>query len=271
MPTEAYGRDYIFTIIPKNNNGEVPELEVIFNETMNVSMSESLQDISLLVGQDSFEWRKFYKFDTLIEKTPYDARYVQLDNYNDLGYKYNYKHNKSLLLNSILEDIEGGKTNIFYSTQKFENKKFKINTYEERIKDKFKLVYEIKFDKDEATKVFHKVYDNIWNNEEFASFFREDNDIQKKINVENNTKHILDILDNIKNNLTINELVVTITLNKDYPDSVILDFDTDYIVDGVRTSMNVGLSEFLNSMDDEYSPEDGLDIVSTTNFNELSK
>jgi len=149
------------------------------------------------------------------------------------------------------------------------SKKIKINAYEKNINDKFKLVYNINLNSEEATKVFEKIYTNVWENEEFKSFFKEDDQIQKKLKVTNNTKNVIDVLDNIKKNLKVNSLKITIISNKNYPESVVLDFDADYLANNTKTPINISLSEFLKSMSNDYSPQDNLNIVSITPIEDL--
>ena len=261
----AYTREYIFTITPDVLTENMPELQMVFSEDNNTVMSESMQDISLSIGEDEFYWQRFFKFDTAFIKTPYDSRYIRFDKFAD-KYSHTYFKNKSNLLD-VLTTVIGDNANILFDSNKYDNKKMKILGYGETFNDKVKLNYSIKLTPEQAAEAFGMIYDGAWNSPEFASFFKSDDDIQKELEIVNNTKSLLDMLDNLKNSIIIESAKVEVVANKDFSESVNFEF-TVKTKDG-KSSMKISVGEYLRVHKDDMSPEATFEPLSVIKFEDL--
>ncbi len=261
----AYTREYIFTITPDVLTENMPELQMVFSEDNNTVMSESMQDISLSIGEDEFYWQRFFKFGTAFIKTPYDSRYIRFDKFTD-KYSHTYFKNESNLL-SVLNGVIGENANIVFDSNKYDNKKVKILGYGESFNDKVKLNYTIKLDSDQATKAFTTIYDGAWNSPEFASFFKSDDAIQQELKITNNTKTLLDMLDNLKKSIVIESAKVDIVANKDFAESVNFEFVVK-TTDG-KSSMKISIGEYLRVHKDDMSPEATFEPLSVIKFEDL--
>lgn len=264
----AYSKDYIFSITA-NDYADLPKMEIIINESTNLVLNERLQNVDLLLNDKSFQWRKFYKFDTLITKTPYDSRNIRFEDFSKRNYYNNLDKTKSTLLNFALEHIVTENTNLLFSTHNFNSKKIKIKPYEESFNDKFKIVYDIDFNKDISTRIFETTFSEVWKSDKLKSFFVEDNDIQKKLKIENNTKHILDILNTIKENSEVKEMNMSVILNKDVPETIVLNFKLQYDFNGSSSDVNISISEHIKYLPEDYSPEGDMDVFAYTDFDKL--
>lgn len=263
----TYARDYIFSITGNDIGTEIPELQVIINEDLNTDMSESMQEISLSVGENVFDWQRFFKFDTAIIKTPYDTRYIRIDNYND-KYSHNYNNNTSNLTSVLIPHLSKN-SNLFIDSNNYENKKIKVNFAGADFNEKVKIYYTVNFEESVATEIFNTIYDNVWNSDEFESFFKEDNDIQKALEIENSTKQMIDLIYNIKNNSTISNLKVDLATNKDYVESIIYSFKLIYDDGTQRHNITLNISEYLKPLANDYSPEDLFEALSVINFENI--
>lgn len=263
----TYARDYIFSITGNDIGSEIPELQVIVNEDLNTDMSESMQRISLSVGESVFDWERFFKFDTAIIKTPYDTRYIRIDDYNN-KYSHSYNNNTSNLT-SILIPYLSENSNLIIDSNDYENKKIKVNFSGIDFNEKVKIYYTVNFKDSVAADMFNTVYDKIWNSKEFESFFKEDNDIQNALKIENSTKEMIDLIYNIKNNSTILDVKVDLAANKDYVESIIYSFNVAYD-DGVQKhNITLSISEYLKPLHTDYSPEDLFEALSVINFDSI--
>jgi len=265
----AYSRDYIFSITDQSVTPSFSELQVVINETLNTDMSESLQHVSLNSGENIFDWDRFFKFDTAFIKTPYDTRYIKFENYNE-NYSHSYPTNKSNLTDMLLKySIKNA--NIFFDSNNYEDKKIKVNFSGESFSEKVKLHYTLKFDESMSTDIFNDVYDSIWNSKEFLEFFKSDDDIQKKLGRENNTKSMIDLLYNIRTNSSIKDLTVGIVANSEMVETIIYDFDVIYN-DGISDyNLKISFSEYLKNLDSSISPEDTFEALSVVDFSALTK
>lgn len=263
-----HARDYIFSISSKNASS-FPELQIIINEETNTDMSEAMQHISLSSGDNVFDWDRFFKFNTGLIKTPYDTRYIKFENLEG-EHAYNYNSNESDLA-AMLTKTLNKKSNFLFDRNKYEDKKIKINMSGVDFTEKVKLHYTVKFTDDEASNIFIELYDKIWNSNAFGSFFKLDNEIQKKLNIENSTKAILDIIHNIKENSTIKELTVGIVANKNYVESIVYDFSLSYNDGKTTHELKLSFGEYLKPLADGYSPESIFEPLSTVDFNALKE
>lgn len=265
----AYGRDYIVSITDKSDTPSFPELQIIVNETLNTDMSESLQHISLNSGENIFDWDRFFKFDTALIKTPYDSRYVKFENYNE-NYLHTYPTNESNLTNMLLK-YSRNNTNIIFDSNNYEDKKIKVNFAGEDFSEKVKLHYTIKFDDKISTDLFNALYESIWNSKEFLGFFKSDDDIQKKLGTENNTKNIIDMIYNIKENSKINSVTIGLVANNKLVESIVYDFDISYNDGNSNYNLNISIAEYLKYLDSSTSPEDNFETLSIVDYSALTE
>ena len=264
----AYGRDYIVSIMEDGIEQSFPELQIIINETLNTDMSESIQHVSLNSGENVFDWDRFFKFNTAFIKTPCDTRYVKFENYNET-YFHNYPKNESNLAALMIKHLSGN-ANLIYDSNNYQDKKIKVNFSGADLSEKVKLHYTINIDETKANEMFTDLYGNIWNSKEFASFFKSDDDIQKKLGVENYTKTILDMIYNIKENGSIKGLTIGIVANKDYVESIAYDFEIQYNNGESSHELNISIAEYLKPLDSSYSPEDTFESLSIVEFEALT-
>lgn len=265
--TPAYSRDYIFSIVPDITNTDMENLDIIINEDVNTTMSESLQYISLSAGENTFDWERFFKFDIGVLKTPYDSRYIRFDNFSE-SYYHQYSKNESNLTALLIKYLDS-KSNLFFDANHYDEKKLKVYNEGLTLFDKLKVNYEISFDQSTSQAVFEELLETVWNSNDMFSFFMVDDDIQAKLGIKNNTKELLDIIYNIKNISSVNSLTVGLLTNKDFIESITYEFDIDYVADGKTYNLMINIGEYLKSFEDDRSPEDMFAPMSITNYNDL--
>ena len=262
-----HSRDYIFSIEPINED-EFQDLQIIINEDTNTDMSEALQHISLSSGDNLFDWDRFFKFDTGLIKTPYDTRYIKFENLSGSN-EYNYSNVKSYLTNLFISSLSKN-SNFLFDKNNYEVKKLKINAAGADFNEKVKLYYTINLT-DEASDIFSELCNQIWNSDEFLSFFKIDDEIQKKLGMDNNTKSIIDIVYNIKKNAKVKDLEIGIIANKNFVESITYDF-TLSLNDGTKNrDLKLSFGEYVKELDDGYSPEAIFEPMSTVNITALSE
>ena len=267
--TPAYSRDYIVSITDKSETPSFPELQVIVNETLNTDMSESLQHVSLNSGENIFDWDRFFKFDMALIKTPYDSRYIKFENYNE-NYFHSYATNESNLTNMLLKYSQNN-ANLVFDSNSYKDKKIKVNFAGENFSEKVKFHYTINFDNQTSTELFNDIYNQIWNSKEFLGFFKSDDDIQKKLGTENNTKNFLDMIYNIIENSEIKSVTVGIVANNKIVESIVYDFDVLFN-DGVSNmNLNISFAEYLKYLSDDTSPENDFEGLSIVEYSALTQ
>ena len=264
----AYSRDYIFSLIPETTNTNIDDLEIIINRDVNSIMSESFENISFNSGSNTFEWEKFNKFDTAIIKTPYDSRYIKFENYTEQYYN-DYPQNKSNLA-FLLSKYLDKKSNFLLDFNKYNQKKLKIYNEGTNLLDRFRINYEISFSQETSQAIFIELLENIWNSQDMLTFFKNDDDIQNKLGIDNNTKQFIDFIYNIKNTSEVKSSRVGLILNKDFIESIAYEFNISYTVDGKSYNVKINIGEYLKSFSDDVSPEDTFNPLSVTDFELLT-
>lgn len=260
----SYKRNFIFSLTPSSDTSNIPKLAFNISLAENKNVTETYQIIDGNIDDKEFYWQKLYKFNTLIIKTPYDSRYFKIDNFSKYGYYHTFAYPGMMTLDPINSFLisKGDMGHINANIEKkvlFKDKKMNF-------------IYELKPDKNESQILFKNLTNKIYNNKNFNSFFKEDNGIQNKLKLKNNTKELINVFYNIKSNATVNSSDITVAADFTKINNITYNFDiTMKDQNDNDFNLNFMLSESMEPTDKNKSPEKELDSVSFTDINDISK
>lgn len=216
---ENYDNSYNFSLDTSNSIlkefKDLDSLSIKLNYLHNNTYKEDLNDYKIFTNNKDFEYKRFYKNNTMIMKSISDPQYIIINDLKNSNYNYKTGEFNYLIYEAFEKYLSKLKNKDYVSLNKINT--LKKDTFFDYIKNtlfinkNYDYYYEINKPSNE---LFIDIFSKFINSENYNSFFIEEKDIQEKLDLSDNLKNSKNILENIIKYSKVKNTIVNIKISK---------------------------------------------------------
>ena len=197
------------------NFTNLDDLTIRLNFSKNKNFLEHYKKFILSHNNEDFKWERFYKNETMIMKSAFDGQYILAENYNDFDFSFNPNEENDIILKSIRRYLSSLRNKNFVSVNRInilgKNNFFEYVKNSLIINSNYDYFYKINKSSQE---LFDNIFSGLLNSENYNSFVKEEQEIQKALNLTDYLSDTKNIFVNIINYSTVINTNVNIQIKE---------------------------------------------------------
>lgn len=190
-------------------------LTLKLNYNFNKKYFENYNHYTLIEGNNTYTWERFYKDDTMIAKSPFYGQYIIIEDFKDKGYEFKKDEEIEVFIEAFRKHLARISTFEYSAVNRLnvQNK----NSFFDYIKQililssNYEYYYTFSNRKD-GNSLFKEMFKVLLDSENFESFEKEEKDIQEMLKYTDALAGSKEILRNIVNYSKVNNVTTNVKI-----------------------------------------------------------